>query len=146
MYEKPFAANKVYLIRRLINLKMGSCAIDISANNIKIRTSAYRCLGSAPVKSLGGSQYYVTFIDDSTREVCVYFLKNKFDVFSVFKRWKKEIETQTGLKIKCLKSNMVENMTVVNLKSFVQRTNQNDQDGSRNTRTLNERAMYENHV
>jgi len=23
MYEKPFAANKVYLIRRLVNLKMG---------------------------------------------------------------------------------------------------------------------------
>jgi len=44
--------------------------------------------GPAPMKSLGGSQYYVTFIDDSTRKVWVYFLKNKSDVFSVFKRWK----------------------------------------------------------
>jgi len=61
--------------------------------------------GPAPVKSLGGSQYYVTFIDDFTRKVWVYFLKNKSDVFYVFKRWKQEVETQTGLKIKCLKSN-----------------------------------------
>jgi len=56
------------------------------------------------VKSLGGSQYYVTFIDDSTRTMWVYFIKNKFEVFSMFKEWKKEVQTQTGLKIKCLKS------------------------------------------
>ena len=60
--------------------------------------------GPALVKSLEGSQYYITFIDDSTRKVWVYFLINKSDVFFVFKRWKKEAETQTCLKIKCLKS------------------------------------------
>jgi hypothetical protein len=42
----------------------------------------------SPVASLGGSQYYVTFIDDSNRKVWVYFLKLKFDVFEVFKKWK----------------------------------------------------------
>ena len=31
--------------------------------------------GLAPVRSLSGSLYYVTFIDDSTRKVWVYFLK-----------------------------------------------------------------------
>ena len=41
--------------------------------------------GPAPVKSLGGSQYYVTFSDDSTRKVWVYFLKNKSDVFLCLK-------------------------------------------------------------
>ena len=30
--------------------------------------------GPAQVSSLGGSHYYVTFIDDATREVWVYFL------------------------------------------------------------------------
>ena len=43
--------------------------------------------GPALVKYVGNSFYYVTFIDDSTRKVWVYFLKNKSDVFSVFKRW-----------------------------------------------------------
>ena len=31
--------------------------------------------GLAQVSSLGGSHYYVTFIDDATRKVWVYFLR-----------------------------------------------------------------------
>ena len=31
--------------------------------------------GPAQVSSLGGSHYYVTFIDDATRKVWVYFLR-----------------------------------------------------------------------
>ena len=37
--------------------------------------------GPSPVATLGGSRYYITFIDDLGRKVCVYFLKNKSDVF-----------------------------------------------------------------
>ena len=40
----------------------------------------------SPVASLGGSRYYITFIDDSSRKVWVYFLKNKSDVFETFKK------------------------------------------------------------
>jgi hypothetical protein len=57
------------------------------------------------VESLRGSQYYITFIDDSSRKVWIYFLKQKFDVFEVFKKWKIMVETETGLKLKCLRSN-----------------------------------------
>ena len=56
------------------------------------------------VASLGGSRYYFTFIDDSTRKVWVYFLKNKSDVFETFKKWKAMVEKETGLKVKCLRS------------------------------------------
>ncbi|MFA1255968.1 GAG-pre-integrase domain-containing protein, partial [Klebsiella pneumoniae] len=41
--------------------------------------------GPAQVSSLGGSHYYVTFIDDATRKVWVYFLRQKSDVFQTFK-------------------------------------------------------------
>jgi hypothetical protein len=44
--------------------------------------------GPALVAFVGGSRYYITFIDDSSRKVCVYFLKLKYDVFEVFKKWK----------------------------------------------------------
>ena len=44
--------------------------------------------GPSPVASLGGSRYYINFIDDSSRNVRVYFLKNKSDVFETFKKWK----------------------------------------------------------
>ena len=42
--------------------------------------------GPSPVASLGGSRYYITFIDYSSRKVWVYFLKNKSDVFETFKK------------------------------------------------------------
>ena len=61
-------------------------------------------LGPSLVASLGGSRYYITFIDDSSRNVWVYFLKNKFDVFETFKKWKAMVETEIGLKVKCLRS------------------------------------------
>ena len=61
--------------------------------------------GPSPIASLGGSRYYITFIDDSSRKVWVYFLKNKFDVFETFKKWKAMVETEISLKVKCLKSN-----------------------------------------
>jgi hypothetical protein len=60
--------------------------------------------GSAPMASLGGSRYYITFIDDSSKMVWVYFLKSKFDIFKTFKKWKAMVESETGLKLKCLRS------------------------------------------
>ncbi|KAM0048322.1 putative RNA-directed DNA polymerase [Helianthus debilis subsp. tardiflorus] len=60
--------------------------------------------GPTSVLSLGGSRYYVTFIDDSTRKVWVYFLKHKSAVFDAFKIWKSAVENETNLKVKCLKS------------------------------------------
>ena len=60
--------------------------------------------GPSPVATLGGSRYYITFIDDSSRKVWIYCLKNKFDVFEIFKKWKATIETETNLKVKCLRS------------------------------------------
>ena len=59
----------------------------------------------SPVSSLGGSRFYVTFIDDFSKKVWVYFLKHKSDVFATFKKWKSEVENQSGLKVKCLRSN-----------------------------------------
>ena len=58
----------------------------------------------ASVFSLGGSLYFVTFIDDSSRKVWIYFLKDKSDVFDVFKKWLAQVENESGQKLKCLKS------------------------------------------
>ncbi|KAH9288722.1 hypothetical protein KI387_032839 [Taxus chinensis] len=54
------------------------------------------------VASHGGSQYYVTFIDDAIRKVWVYCIKRKYDVFETFKIWKALVENETNLKLKCL--------------------------------------------
>ena len=60
--------------------------------------------GQTQVPSLGGSSYFVTFIDDATRKLWVYPMKHKSDVFDVFKKWKALVENETSLKLKCLRS------------------------------------------
>ena len=60
--------------------------------------------GPMPTKSLGGTSYFVTFIDDSTRKVWVYPLKHKDDVFSTFQKFLVLVENQSGNKLKGLRS------------------------------------------
>ena len=59
--------------------------------------------GSSSVSLLGGFRYYITFIDDYSRKVWIYFLKNKSNVLDIFKRWKAMVETGTSLRLKCLR-------------------------------------------
>jgi len=60
--------------------------------------------GPARVPSKGGARYMLTFIDDYSRKVWVYFMKKKSDVFVTFKQWKALVEKQTGKKIKRLRT------------------------------------------
>ena len=48
--------------------------------------------------------YFVTFIDDYTKKVWVYFMQHKSKTFAKFKLWKTEVENQTERKIKCPRS------------------------------------------
>ena len=41
--------------------------------------------GPSRKSSLAGARYMLTIIDDYSRKVCPYFLKNKYDVFDAFK-------------------------------------------------------------
>ena len=56
------------------------------------------------VPSIGGARYFLTLIDDYSRKVWIYFLKNKSDTFLKFKEWKILVETQTGRKVKKLRT------------------------------------------
>jgi GAG-pre-integrase domain/Integrase core domain len=61
--------------------------------------------GPSCVPSKGnGSRYMLTFIDDFSRKIWVFFLKVKSKVFAIFKQWKTLIENQTGKKIKRLRT------------------------------------------
>jgi hypothetical protein len=46
--------------------------------------------GPMQTQSIGGSFYFLTFIDDFSRKIWIYFLKNKSDTFSKFKEFKVE--------------------------------------------------------
>ena len=63
----------------------------------------YLC-GPIQTPSLGGSIYFLTFIDDYSRKTWVYFLKHKSETFDKFKELKTFVEKHSGLSIKILRS------------------------------------------
>ncbi|MCO5598411.1 hypothetical protein L7F22_052506 [Adiantum nelumboides] len=54
--------------------------------------------------SMRGCRFYVTFIDDNSRKVWIYFMKEKSEVFTHFQNFKAMFEKQTGNFVKCLRS------------------------------------------
>ena len=60
--------------------------------------------GASKIESLGGARYFLSLVDDFSRRVWVYILKNKNDSFDYFKKWKVLIETETERKIKRLRN------------------------------------------
>ena len=60
--------------------------------------------GHAPVKSLGGREYMLTFTDEHTREVTVYFMAKKSDTFEAYKLFEAWVSTHRQAKIKILRT------------------------------------------
>ncbi|KAL4567103.1 hypothetical protein LXL04_022677 [Taraxacum kok-saghyz] len=54
--------------------------------------------------SISEKRYVLVFIDDFTRKSWVYFLSRKSESFELFKNFKRSVEVETGMKIKCLRS------------------------------------------
>ena len=59
-----------------------------------------------PVKqqSIGSMRYMVTFIDDFSRYVWIFFMKEKFNTFSKFKEFRESTEGEVGKKIHCVQT------------------------------------------
>lgn len=85
------------------------CSTPFGQNNV-IKTSAVLEIvhsdicGPMRKESLGGYRYFALFIDDFSRKIFVYFLKNKNNVFDEFKLFKSRVERETGKKIKTLRT------------------------------------------
>lgn len=58
--------------------------------------------GPIDVPSLGGSRYFITFIDDHSNWTVAYAIREKSDSLAVFKKFHKYAEAHTGQKIKLL--------------------------------------------
>ena len=57
-----------------------------------------------PERSLGGSRYFTTFVDDFTRKVWTYSLRSKDNALTVFSQWLAEVENRTRQTVKTLMS------------------------------------------
>ena len=60
--------------------------------------------GPMRTRSLRKNLYFLTFIDDFSKKVWVYFLKCKSNVFLIFKEFKDEVEKEGGYSIKTLRT------------------------------------------
>ena len=60
--------------------------------------------GPAPLFSINGFSYYVTFVDQFSRYTWLYLLKSKGDVFIAFKHFKTLAENQLNCSIKAFQS------------------------------------------
>ena len=64
----------------------------------------YDVFGPIKQASIGGMKYMVTFIDDFSRYVWVYFMKEKSETFTKFQEFKNEAEAEVGKRILCLRT------------------------------------------
>jgi hypothetical protein len=60
--------------------------------------------GPIPTPSHSQNRYFILFIDDYSRMTWVYFMRQKLEVFSIFKKFKCLVEKQSGYFIKVLRS------------------------------------------
>ena len=58
--------------------------------------------GTPRMSSLNDNRYFILFIDDHTRMIWIYFLKQKSKVFSTFLKFKAIVESQNRYKLKIL--------------------------------------------
>ncbi|GMJ02182.1 hypothetical protein HRI_003887400 [Hibiscus trionum] len=60
--------------------------------------------GPMQTPSLNNNRYFVVFVDDFSRMTWVYFVKEKSEVFSIFRKFKSSIEKQSGNAVKVLRT------------------------------------------
>ncbi|KAJ0522113.1 putative RNA-directed DNA polymerase [Helianthus annuus] len=60
--------------------------------------------GPMQTSSIRGCKYFITFIDDFSRKIWVYFLKLKSEALYHFKTFKSLVENQMDQKIKCIRT------------------------------------------
>ena len=74
------------------------------ASQKAFETDSYRYYRSMKTTCHGSNKYFILFIDDFLRMTCSDFMKEKFQMFSIFKKFKSLVEKQSDCYIKKLKS------------------------------------------
>ncbi|KAH9771320.1 hypothetical protein KPL71_012662 [Citrus sinensis] len=97
------------------SLSNGLYVLQGKSSRLKFSTGVYNSKGTldyihadlwglAQTTSLDGARFVMSLIDDFSRMVWVYVLRNKDDAFEKFKIWKTLVETQTNKKVRRLRT------------------------------------------
>ena len=79
-------------------------SIETSSDPLELIHSNSNVCDLKFVQTRGGRKYFVTFIDDCTRNCYVYLLRSKAEALESFIHYKKEVENQLNKKIKVFRS------------------------------------------
>ena len=60
--------------------------------------------GPSPVASIGGSRYFVIFIDDYSHYSWIFPMKSRFEILPIYNNFAKMVETQFSKRIKTFRS------------------------------------------
>ena len=60
--------------------------------------------GPAQTISVGGCRYFLSIVDDYSRKIWLYIMKEKPDAFDKFREWCKEVEVEKGSSLKFLRT------------------------------------------
>ena len=80
-------------------------------------------LGKIKQPSTRSYQYLITFIDNFSRYVWVYFLKHKDEALEKFKEFKTTVERELGKKIKCLRTDNGGEYTSIEFNNYLKELN-----------------------
>ena len=56
--------------------------------------------GPSPISSIGGSRYFVVFVDDYSRYSWIFYMKHRSELLQVYSNFAKMVETQFSKRIK----------------------------------------------
>lgn len=84
------------------NRKEFESMVDTKAK-VKLEIVYSDVYGSIQVDTLSRNKYFVSFIDNSTRKIWIFLIKQKNEVFEVFEKFKALVEKQSICYIKGLR-------------------------------------------
>jgi 5'-3' exoribonuclease 2 len=87
-------SSKQHRLKFSISTTKSKCILDLIHSDV----------WQAPVISLRGARYFVSFIDDFSRRCWVYPIRRKADVLVASKTFKARVELESEKKIKCLRT------------------------------------------
>ena len=76
--------------------------------------------GPSPIPNISGARWFVLFVDDCTRVMWLYLLKNKSDVCSIFQNFYTMIKNQFGVEIKRVRTDNAKDFFNQTLSHFFQ--------------------------
>lgn len=74
--------------------------------------------GPMHMPSIGGANYFVTFIDDYTQCCAVYFMKHKSEVFDKFIEFEASVTNDVSKAMGTLQRTMAASICLLNYRTF----------------------------